>query len=161
MAALSWRFAGAAMAVWNCGGWSWNGTNASSVVVSTSERGSIPIASPDLDAGACGERMSGGDGEHDRLARERRECDAGRSASGERDERQVQASLEYFTGHLLRAADVADLHLDRGMLAAERSEHSCEIDRAHPLGLHRAEHDRPAQATEGLVDGISCRVRRG
>ena len=56
---------------------------------------------------------------------------------------------------------MADLDLDAGVLGAERGQHPGEVDRAHPLGLHRAEHDRSAQAAAGLVDGVAGRLRGG
>ena len=54
---------------------------------------------------------------------------------------------------------MADLDLDPGVLGAERGEHPGEVDRSHPLRLHRPEHDRSAQPAAGLVDGVSCRLR--
>jgi hypothetical protein len=47
------------------------------------------------------------------------------------------------------------------VLRAERGEQSGEVDRAHPLGLHRPEHDRSAQAATYLVDRVPGRLRRG
>ena len=56
---------------------------------------------------------------------------------------------------------MADRDLDSRVFGSECRQHGGEIDRAHPLGLHRAEHDRPAQAAARLVDGVARRLRPG
>ena len=56
---------------------------------------------------------------------------------------------------------MADVNRDGGVFGAVRGQHAGEVDGAHSLGLHRAEHDRTAQPTAGFVNSVPRGLRGG
>ena len=99
-------------------------------------------------------------GEHDRFACKRYQLDARRAVAGQRDEGEVEASLLDFAGHGDGAAHVSNLNGDSCVLGTKGGEDPDEVDRSHPLGLHRAEQDGSAQAAASFIYGVSRRLRR-
>jgi hypothetical protein len=71
------------------------------------------------------------------------ELEPGRGVARERHEGEVEASFANLFGHGARAAGVADVDVDAGVLGAEGGDHACQVDGPHPLGLHRSHHHRP------------------
>jgi hypothetical protein len=98
-------------------------------------------------------------GEHDRFACKRYQLDARRAVAGQRDEGEVEASLLDFAGHGDGAAHVSNLNGDSCVLGTKGGEDPDEVDRTHPLGLHRAEQDGSAQAAASFIYGVSRRLR--
>ena len=105
--------------------------------------------------------MPGSHREHDRLGGQGDQLQPGWSTAGKRDKREVQPAVDDLAGHFGGAAGVSDRDLDPGVAGAERGQQPGEVDRAHPLGLHRAEHDLAAQPSLRFVDGVAGGLRCG
>ena len=127
----------------------------------------------EFDVSAGGQWVAGGHGEHDRLASQRDQLHAGWAVAGQRDEREVQASLLDLAGHLGGAARMTDAQRDVRVLGAEGGEQrgrgrsrACPGPawcRARPFraarrGLRRRRLARPAAAASvARASGSSAR----
>ena len=89
----------------------------------------------------------------------------GKPLTGKRDEREIEPPLsDLFWPSQPSPRPLADPDLDdQDARGGTRASRPGEVDGPHPLGLHRAEHDRPADPPD-RVDGVAsgrCRGKRG